>query len=85
MTNPLQPNGKKVPKLKQDFSNLNEVRLASGVNQSAFWARFGVTQSGGSRYENGRSIPLPLQILMMAYFSGLLTDVDLAKTKKALR
>ncbi len=42
-------------------------RRASGLNQSEFWSRFGVTQSGGSRYESGRNIPKPLKTLMWLY------------------
>jgi len=32
-----------------------EIRKTSGMNQQAFWTRFGITQSGGSRYESGRT------------------------------
>jgi len=39
-----------------------------GINQQQFWSRLGVTQSGGSRYESGRDIPLPvLMLLHIAY------------------
>lgn len=38
------------------------------MNQTEFWSRLGVTQSTGSRYESGRSIPKPLQyLLVIAY------------------
>jgi transcriptional regulator with XRE-family HTH domain len=33
------------------------LRLKLGINQLDFWARLGVTQSGGSRYETGREMP----------------------------
>lgn len=39
-------------------------RLKLGLNQSAFWAYFETTQSGGSRYESGHDIPGPVQILL---------------------
>lgn len=29
-------------------------RQRRGENQQSYWRRFGVTQSGGSRYESGR-------------------------------
>ena len=38
-------------------------RNALGLNQSAFWSRIGVTQSGGSRYETGRKMPKPVAML----------------------
>ena len=41
-----------------------EIRRKSGRNQSAFWGPLGVTQSGGSRYETGRAVPKPVQILL---------------------
>lgn len=31
-----------------------------GLNQSQFWQPFGVTQSGGSRYETNRNSPAPV-------------------------
>lgn len=40
-----------------------EVRRTAGLNQSEFWSRIGVTQSGGSRYENGRPMPTPTAML----------------------
>jgi DNA-binding transcriptional regulator YiaG len=69
------PRKTKVPKL-----NLNDVvsyRKALGENQSVFWTRFGVTQSGGSRYESGRNIPKPVRMLLTLFASGKLTDEDL--------
>lgn len=41
-----------------------EIRRKLGLNQSEFWARIGVTQSGGSRYESGRNMPRPVQQLL---------------------
>ena len=40
------------------------VRKKRGLNQTQFWQKLGVTQSGGSRYESGRNIPRPVKILM---------------------
>ena len=43
-------------------------RQKLGINQTQFWGRVGVTQSGGSRYESGRKIPKPIQkLLIIAY------------------
>lgn len=40
------------------------IRHKLRLNQAEFWGRFGVTQSGGSRYESGRGMPKPVQILL---------------------
>ena len=40
-----------------------------GINQTAFWSRLGVTQSGGSRYENGRQMPRPVATLARLAFA----------------
>ena len=32
--------------------------------QSDFWSKLGITQSGGSRYGNGRNIPPPVRELV---------------------
>ena len=53
--------------LKLVFSTSAEIkafRHKHGMNQSAFWGRVGVTQSGGSRYESERNIPRPVQLLL---------------------
>lgn len=47
-------------------------RQALGLNQSAFWGRVMTTQSGGSRYEGGRSIPKATQALLcIAYGTAI--------------
>lgn len=37
-----------------------DVRKSMNLTQAEFWTVFGVTQSGGSRYESGRRIPAPV-------------------------
>lgn len=45
-----------------------KLRTDLGMNQTEFWARVGVTQSGGSRYESGRRPGKPVQMLLaLAY------------------
>jgi transcriptional regulator with XRE-family HTH domain len=44
--------------------NPRKLRHSLGLNQAEFWGRIEVTQSGGSRYENGRSIPRPVRKLL---------------------
>lgn len=56
-----------------------DVRTVSGVNQTEFWERVGITQSGGSRYENGeRKVPKALaHILRLTYIEHVdLKDVS---------
>ena len=69
-------------KQKLDFSNIQTDRQKQSLNQSDFWSRYGVTQSGGSRYESGRNIPKPLAILLYLHRSGKVTDKDLADAVK---
>lgn len=44
--------------------NPKQIRQRLGMSQTEFWGRIGVTQSGGSRYENGRPMPRPVQALL---------------------
>jgi len=46
-----------------------QLRQRLGFSQQAFWARVCITQSAGSRYENGgRPLPAPIQMLIeLAY------------------
>ena len=69
-------------KKKLDFSSIGNDRKKESVNQKDFWMRYGVTQSGGSRYESGRNIPKPLAILLWLHRSGKVTDKDLADAQK---
>ena len=46
------------------LSNIRDIRKKLGLNQSEFWSKIGVTQSGGSRYESGRNIPKPVRELL---------------------
>ncbi|MGE4306310.1 MAG: helix-turn-helix domain-containing protein [Novosphingobium sp.] len=45
-------------------AEVKALRKAAKLNQGEFWGRFGVTQSGGSRYEIGRDIPDAMNILL---------------------
>lgn len=60
-------------------------RKLSGLNQQQFWSRFGVTQSGGSRYESGRNIPLPTAMLIWLRETNCITDKNLADALKYTR
>ncbi len=69
-------------KKKLDFSDIAVTRQKMSLNQRDFWKSYGVTQSGGSRYESGRNIPKPLAILLWLHQSGKVTDKDLADALK---
>jgi len=44
------------------------IRNRLAQNQTEFWSRLAVAQSGGSRFESGGNIPHPVQILLhLAY------------------
>ena len=44
--------------------NLLALRYARGMNQTEFWSKLGVSQSCGSRFENGRRMPTPIGLLI---------------------
>jgi len=46
------------------LTNPRQIRHRVGMNQHEFWGSIGVTQSGGSRYEGGRSMPKPVRELL---------------------
>ncbi|MEI7431158.1 MAG: transcriptional regulator [Betaproteobacteria bacterium] len=41
-----------------------EIRRRLNLNQIDFWSKLGISQSGGSRYENGRRMPRSVSELM---------------------
>lgn len=56
---------RKPPALRfKSGDEVRELRKKLGMNQSEFWSRLSVTQSGGSRYESGRTIPSPVRLLL---------------------
>jgi hypothetical protein len=58
-------------------AGLRQFRISKRESQATFWARFGVTQSSGSRFETGLGVPLPVAILVKLYVNGKLSDGDL--------
>ena len=56
--------------MKKSKINARNIRERRGLNQMDFWAPLGVTQSGGSRYENGRSMPRPVEMLLEIVYLG---------------
>lgn len=68
---------------KKQRLSIIDIRTKHGLNQSEFWKRVGVTQSGGSRYENGRPMPLPTAMLFELVYMG--TDTTAAEALAVLR
>lgn len=63
-------------------SNHKVIRVKAGLNQSQFWSRIGVTQSGGSRYESGRNVPAQVKkLLTLAFGSNNEALSELAKLR----
>jgi hypothetical protein len=67
-----------------DLARLGEYRWQRRLNQTDFWSRFGITQSGGSRYEAGHPISRPVALLIQLWHSGEITDAQLDKAARAL-
>ncbi len=67
--------------MKNNDTTLNprEIRLRRGMNQERFWSQVGVTQSGGSRYESGRSMPKPVRELLRLVH---VEQIDLSQIKR---
>lgn len=63
----------------KSIPNPREVRRKLGLNQLEFWSRIGVTQSGGSRYESGRSMPKSTRELFRLVH---IEQVDIAKISR---
>jgi transcriptional regulator with XRE-family HTH domain len=60
------------------ITNPREIRRRLRMNQQEFWSRIGVTQSGGSRYESGRTMPKPVrELLRLVHIEG----IELAKAR----
>lgn len=75
---------KKRPTLRfKTGSDVREHRRKLGMNQSEFWSRLEVTQSGGSRYESGRNIPRPVQILLHMTYGTEKQSQDLVNWLRA--
>lgn len=63
--------------IRPPLGDLRQLRISKRESQEKFWGRFGVTQSSGSRFETGLSIPAPVAILLKLYVNGKLSDGDL--------
>lgn len=68
-----------------DILDIRHLRKARRESQSKFWKRFGVTQSTGSRFEQGLGIPASVAILVQLYIDGIISEGDLQRAKRAFR
>lgn len=69
---------KKRPALKFNTPEIiKDYRRKHQLNQTEFWSRVGVTQSGGSRYESGRKVPKPVQLLLQLSYGTPKQATDL--------
>ena len=65
-------------------AELRKLRKALGKNQGQFWGAINVTQSGGSRYEAGRTIPDQVALLIELVHERRI-DLTTPALRKALR
>lgn len=62
---------------KINYEAIRQQRNKLGMTQSEFWAPLGVTQSAGSRYESGGSVPVPvLRLYFLVYVIGIVDDLN---------
>lgn len=54
-------------------------RKALGVDQKRFWPVFGISQSGGSRFENLRKVSRPVALLLVLLEQGKVSAEDLVQ------
>ena len=71
--NLLLKNGKEAAVLRNKLS----------LNQSDFWSKMGISQSGGSRYESGRNIPRTTQCLLHLVYAPEAQALALLKHLRA--
>ena len=59
---------RKLPLVIDTPEKIKALRKSMNLRQGEFWGRIGVTQSGGSRYESGRNIPLSTLMLVQIVY-----------------
>ncbi|TFW31230.1 hypothetical protein [Duganella callida] len=68
---------------QRDKYLIRDFRHVMRENQTAFWRRFGVTQTRGSRFERGKAMPLPVLMLVRLYLKRVISDADLLQVRAA--
>ncbi|MDZ4344111.1 MAG: helix-turn-helix transcriptional regulator [Candidatus Binatia bacterium] len=71
-------------KRKTLSTTVYKMRRKTKLNQTEFWNRVGITQSGGSRYEHGRAMPEPVAMLvrMVHHENGTMAHAVLRKLRR---
>ena len=64
---------------------LKELRKSRRESQAKVWKRFGVTQSRGSRFEQGLGLPASVAILVKLYLDGKVNDGDLWRARRGAK
>jgi len=73
-------------KRKPKLIDPRSLRDHANLNQHDFWSAIGVTQSGGSRYENERRMPKPVaELLRLHYDQGIDTRLINDSNAAAIR
>lgn len=67
----------KAAKPSKVLADVSAARRACGLNQQDFWAPYGTSQSGGSRYESERDMPVSVKLLLVLEEQGKITRADL--------
>ena len=60
-----------------DTRMIRDMRYLMGESQAEFWRRFGVSQTRGSRFEQGAPIPQSVLMLLRLYLLSVIDDRDL--------
>lgn len=76
--------GAKIKRLATAIDDMRLIREEMGLNQSDFWRLFGITQSGGSRFEQGRSVGSPAQMLWYLFQNKIITKEHLIEAANAV-
>ncbi|ANQ83714.1 hypothetical protein dqs_0638 [Azoarcus olearius] len=66
-------------------AQIRAYRKRLGMNQTKFWESFSITQSGACRYESGRDIPAPLQILLNIALGSEATSHSIVEALRQIR
>ncbi|TVT73155.1 MAG: hypothetical protein FHP92_14715 [Denitromonas halophila] len=67
----------RVSRFRKLLANPMQLRESDNYNQSDYWRLYGVSQSAGSRMENGRPLSGSTQILIVLKALGRISDEDL--------
>lgn len=71
--------GPRVAKVRRILHDVRSERDRRDLTQTEFWARLGVTQSAGSRFESGRALSETTQLLLTLEALGIIDDEDLTE------